>query len=116
MIFCIFLKNKIIMKTLFLSALCAFTASLQAQNHETIVELKDALAINQPLLIVDGLKMNKDGVPLSTAMSGINSNDITKLEVVKGESAIEQYGEQGRKGVILVSTKRGNTKKSNPKP
>jgi TonB-dependent SusC/RagA subfamily outer membrane receptor len=53
----------------------------------------------QPLVIVDGL-------PSTTAALGKLSVDrIASVEVVKGESALAQYGESGRNGVILVTTK-----------
>jgi TonB-linked SusC/RagA family outer membrane protein len=76
---------------------------------------------NQPLIIVDGVPFsnaNNDdrNNNLSTDGSGVNSasrlldldpNNIAQLSVLKGLSATVTYGEQGRNGVILITTKSG---------
>ena len=56
-----------------------------------------------PLYIVDG-------VPLES-IDGINTNDITSMEILKDASATAIYGTNGANGVILITTKRGTSGK-----
>lgn len=59
---------------------------------------------NDPLYVVDG-------IPLSAGYEDINPNDIQSMEVLKDATATAIYGARGANGVILVSTKRGSSKK-----
>ncbi len=59
-------------------------------------------ASNDPLYVVDG-------IPLSAGYEDINPSDVASLEVLKDASAAAIYGARGANGVILVTTKRGNT-------
>jgi TonB family protein len=54
----------------------------------------------QALFILDGVEM-KDG-----EITKINPNDIEKMEVLKNENATKIYGEKGKNGVILITTKK----------
>jgi TonB-linked SusC/RagA family outer membrane protein len=74
---------------------------------------------NNPLYVVDGIPMSGDRNELSNnrpfdfASGGyedINPNDVASMEVLKDASAAAIYGARGANGVILVTTKRGNTK------
>ena len=74
---------------------------------------------NNPLYVVDGIPMTGDrnelanNRPFDFASGGyedINPNDVVSLEVLKDASAAAIYGARGANGVILVTTKRGNTK------
>lgn len=51
------------------------------------------------LVIIDGVK-KEDG------LNTLNPNDIESLSVLKDHRAIEQYGEEGKNGAILVTTKK----------
>jgi TonB family protein len=55
-----------------------------------------------PLFIVDGDERDIDYV------SAINSNDIKNISVLKDETAITHFGERGRNGVIIISTRRAH--------
>jgi TonB-linked SusC/RagA family outer membrane protein len=56
---------------------------------------------NQPLYIIDG-------APISGGRSyDIDPNNISTLSVLKGLAASTLYGEDGRNGVILITTKTG---------
>ena len=52
----------------------------------------------KPLFIVDGTQVN--------SIDQINSNDIESISVLKDKSATAIYGEKGKNGVILVTTKK----------
>jgi len=74
---------------------------------------------NRPLFIVDGVQFNAntnatssfvDGGALSTSSRflDIDPNNIESISVLKGLSATTIYGEQGRNGVVLITTKNGS--------
>lgn len=53
----------------------------------------------KPLMIVDGKTIS------SEYFKSLNPNAIESMSVLKGESAIEAYGEKGKNGVIIIKTK-----------
>lgn len=60
----------------------------------------------EPLYVVDGVVM-QDGIEY------MNPNNIESMEVLKDASATAIYGSRGANGVILVTTKRGDTPSGN---
>ena len=77
---------------------------------------------SQPLYIVDGVPYNENpnATPASAAdnnpqetnpLNFINPNDIDKIEVLKDASATAIYGSRGANGVIIITTKKGQTGK-----
>ena len=50
-----------------------------------------------------------DGVPMSGALSDINPNDIEKITVLKDAAASSLYGSRAANGVIIVTTKQGES-------
>ncbi len=60
-------------------------------------------ASNTPLVIIDG-------VPGS--MNDVNPQDISSIEVMKDASSASIYGSQGANGVIIISTKHGQSGKT----
>lgn len=78
---------------------------------------------NQPLFVVDGVPFNSStnqqagfsngGVTASSRMLDLDPNNIESVSVLKGLSATVLYGDQGRNGVILVTTKSGATNQKN---
>jgi TonB-linked SusC/RagA family outer membrane protein len=76
---------------------------------------------NQPLWVVDGVPINTNtntqsgfttgGQTTSSRMLDLDPNSIESISVLKGLSATVLYGDQGRNGVILVTTKAGGEKK-----
>jgi len=67
----------------------------------TIVKITDTLIKkeNAPLYIIDGKESPND------KFNSISPNDISKIDVLKGESATKIYGKKGTNGVILITTK-----------
>src|SRR5690554_1282551 len=61
--------------------------------------LQDNLKGNDPLYVVDGKKQH--------SMNEINAETIESINVIKGDGATNLYGEEGKHGVILVTTKKG---------
>ncbi|MCL7988025.1 TonB-dependent receptor plug domain-containing protein [Sphingobacterium sp. lm-10] len=54
----------------------------------------------QPLMIVDGVPQDED------SMAKINPNQIESVSVLKDKSAEALYGEKGKNGVVLITTKK----------
>jgi len=76
---------------------------------------------NQPLFVVDGVPVDSgtntqtsflDGNTESSRFLDIDPNTIESLSVLKGLSATVLYGNRGRNGVILITTKGAATGES----
>lgn len=59
-------------------------------------------ANNNPLYVIDG-------IPIAGSISDINASDIESIEILKDASASAIYGSRGANGVVLVTTKRGQS-------
>lgn len=66
-----------------------------------------AFRSNEPLLVVDGVAMPAD-VPLGTLLSGINPNDVMRIDVLKDASSAAIYGSRGGNGVLLITLRHPN--------
>jgi TonB-dependent SusC/RagA subfamily outer membrane receptor len=55
----------------------------------------------KPLMIIDGKEAEDE-----TSMNDIDPNHIKSVEVLKGDAAVEKYGEKAKNGVILITTKK----------
>jgi TonB-linked SusC/RagA family outer membrane protein len=70
---------------------------------------------NDPIYIIDGVRMTSDNGSMSISAGGtsfsrvgdINPQDIENIEVVKGPSAATLYGTDAANGVIVITTRRG---------
>jgi TonB-linked SusC/RagA family outer membrane protein len=62
-------------------------------------------ASNNPLYIVDG-------VPYDGSLSAINPNDIESMSVLKDAAASAIYGARGANGVVIITTKKGESKEA----
>ena len=70
---------------------------------------------NDPLLIIDGVRVDNSSASTALALSGqttsrfddINPEDVESIEVIKGPAGVALYGTAAANGVIQVTTKRG---------
>ncbi|WP_234568222.1 SusC/RagA family TonB-linked outer membrane protein [Rhodohalobacter sp. 614A] len=72
---------------------------------------------NQPLVYVDGIRVNSSGgfaagvgsggIGSPSALAGINFDAIERIEILKGPAAATLYGSQASSGVIQIFTKQG---------
>lgn len=62
---------------------------------------------NSPLIVVDGNIVNP------SIFSLLNSNEIVSMDVLKDASSTAIYGSRGSNGVIIVTTRRGKTGRTN---
>ena len=52
------------------------------------------------MMILDGKEIS------SEEFEKLDTDKIEKVEVLKGESATKKYGEKGKDGVIIITTKK----------
>ena len=65
-------------------------------------------ASNDPLIVIDGLAMDNNGVQgLSNALAMVNPEDIESFTVLKDASSTAIYGSRASNGVIIITTKKG---------
>ena len=65
-------------------------------------------ANNDPLIVIDGLAMDNDGVKgLSNPLAMVNPNDIETFTVLKDASATAIYGSRASNGVIIITNQEG---------
>ncbi len=72
---------------------------------------------NEPLIILDGVRLNSDVNSLSLDVGGqeasrlndINPDDIASVEVLRGPAATGLYGTQAANGVVQITTKHGRS-------
>jgi TonB-dependent starch-binding outer membrane protein SusC len=81
---------------------------------------------NQPLIVIDGQPIESslgatlagialDGggeIPAADPLATLNPNDIASIEILKDASSIAIYGSRGANGVVLITTKSGQSGKS----
>jgi TonB-dependent SusC/RagA subfamily outer membrane receptor len=61
------------------------------------------LSGKEPLFIIDDVKIKKDG---PKHLKGLKPDNIKSINVLKGASAEALYGEEGKDGVIIITTKK----------
>lgn len=76
---------------------------------------------NQPLFVIDGVPFNTntnqqgsfaDGsLATSSRFLDLDPNNIESINVLRGLAATVRYGEQGKKGVIIITTKSASRSK-----
>ena len=65
-------------------------------------------ASNDPLLVIDGVPVDGNGVSGSAnLLNTINPNDIESMTILKDASATALYGSRASNGVIIITTKKG---------
>jgi TonB-linked SusC/RagA family outer membrane protein len=75
---------------------------------DPVVRLRGVTTLNNnnPIAVIDGVITDIGAVSL------LNSNDIESIEVLKDASASAIYGSRGAAGVIIITTKRGESGKN----
>jgi len=72
-----------------------FTITPSSQNGLTIKSGGDQK--NHPLFVVDGIEVKN--------IDNLNPDEIEKIDVLKDQSSTAIYGDKGKNGVILITTK-----------
>jgi TonB-linked SusC/RagA family outer membrane protein len=80
-------------------------ASRAGESGSISIRGKTSLsASEEPLLVVDGIIYNG-------SLSDMDVNDIEKIDILKDASAAAVYGSRSANGVIIISTKKGQSEK-----
>lgn len=79
-----------------------------APGSNVIFRIRGTGTINNsdPLIVIDGIPTD---IPLNT----ISPDDISSVEILKDASAAAIYGARGANGVVIITTKRGNSTRNN---
>jgi hypothetical protein len=75
---------------------------------ETVVELKE------PLYVINGVYYSEEdlfGANPTSPYAPLNQQEIETIVVLQEKDAVPVYGEKGRKGVVILSTKNGKPAK-----
>ena len=77
-----------------------------AMRGYTVLSIADKTGDDKPLFIVDGVKMDKE-----FDMSKIDRSDIEHTTIYQKEAAMATYGEEGKNGAVMISTKEASETK-----
>ena len=78
------------------------SGQLTSSPSITIRGIGSIYSDTQPLIVVDGMPYDGD-------LNLLNSSDIESMTVLKDAASNALYGARGANGVIMITTKRGNT-------
>ncbi len=99
------------------------SGSLGGSSRVTIRGANSVNGDNRPLYVVDGIPFdNRDfnstdaargagGIDYGSMANDINPDNVETISVLKGAQASLLYGARGSNGVILITTKKGTSKK-----
>jgi hypothetical protein len=60
-----------------------------------------------PLLVIDGLLLSfEKKTEFEAKLNAINPNTIASMDVLKGQKAIDIFGEKGNNGAIIITSKK----------
>lgn len=71
----------------------------EQQSKLVLSQLNGQVSGSKPLIIIDGEESTKP----------IDQNKIENIEVLKGKFAVDKYGDKGKDGVVVVTTKKNLT-------
>ena len=69
-------------------------------------------ASNSPLYVIDGIPISTNSYS-GNAIADINFNDVESFDILKDASAAAIYGSRAANGVVLITTKKGKSGKTN---
>jgi hypothetical protein len=78
--------------------------NLEPSNVESLVILDD------PLYIIDGIYYSENdlfGKNPTSPYAPLNEQEIKTITILQDLEATEKYGEKGKKGVVIITTKTG---------
>jgi hypothetical protein len=72
--------------------------------------LESVIVLDNPLYIIDGNYFSEDdlfGPQPKSPYAPLNHQDIKTIVILKDTDAVSKYGEKGKKGVVIITTKTG---------
>ena len=113
-----FVQNQEVVKTYAIKEARAGFNNLQRaipqESHVTLAESTDVSGISDDDFSDVKIAMNKNSQPLyivdgyvadANFLKNYNVKKITSLNIVEGKNAVELYGNSGKKGVVVITTK-----------
>ena len=105
-------------KVVFVLALClpfwGFGQATVAKSAIKVIQTPDAKSLaTAPLLcVVDGAVFSfVDKAAFDEKLKSIDPETIASVDVLKGQKAIDTFGEKGVNGVIVITSKKAATKR-----
>ena len=77
--------------------------SAQQPNGGVVVRGTGTMSGAKPLYVIDGVVSENQNI------ENINPATIQSINVLKGESAVQKYGEKAKDGAIEITLKKGTT-------
>jgi len=100
----------------------ASNTNLQAVKDELSklngADIEDIIVLKEPLYVINGNYYSEQelfGPNPTSPYYPLYQQEIETLSILQGEKAIAAYGEKGKKGVVIISTKNGKPVKAPPR-
>lgn len=98
--------HALLLPALFIAVIALSVPKLNAQTpkpmEQVLADEADSLKAN-PLVIVDGKKIPFEDI------QKLLPDEIASIDVLKGNSAVDFYGEEGKNGVLLITMKKNES-------
>ncbi len=105
-------------KVVFALALClpfwGFSQTTVERNPIKVIQTSDAksIATAPPLCVVDGAVFSfVDKAAFDEKLKSIDPETVASIDVLKGQKAIDTFGEKGVNGAIVITSKKAVTKR-----
>jgi len=93
----------------------SITSNSGAPGAGSTITIRGGASINggnDPLIVIDGVPLAPDGIAgAANPLSMINPSDIESFSILKDASAAAIYGNRASNGVIIITTKKGQSGK-----
>lgn len=71
-------------------------------------DIESVLVLKEPLYIINGVEYSEEELFGSNPTSPyvpLNKQEIQSIEILQNDEAITKYGDKGKKGVVIITTK-----------
>ncbi len=85
-----------------------------AKDKLTADDIENIVVLKEPLYIINGVEYSEEslfGKNPTSPYAPLDKQEIIKTKVFQGEEALELYGDKGKKGVVVITTKNGKAVK-----
>lgn len=85
-----------------------------AENVKTEENVETVVVLKEPLYIINGVEYSEEslfGKNPTSPYAPLDKQKIKSVEVLQAPEAISRYGEKGKKGIVIITTKNGKPAK-----